>query len=209
MFRVRRILDDILPLDRRALGQVQDLLREQFPGAPSADPDSLPERLHNPLKYRFRTLLFVADDMSGQVKGFAHVSTEPSLGLVFLDYIASGARLSGRGVGGALYERVREEATSLGALGVFFECGPDDRAQCESEEEYRQNVSRLRFYETFGARPIEGNDYTLPIRPGQIGMPVLVFDPVARRKLPSRSEVRRRSTHRRDNRRAFTGVLNR
>ncbi len=190
MFRVRRILDDILPLDRLAITQVQDLLREQFAGAPEADAASLPERLHNPLKYRFRTLLFVADDLQGRVKGFAHVSVEPSVGLVFLDYIASGPRLSGRGIGGALYERVREEASSLGALGVFFECGPDDRTQCESDEEYKQNVSRLRFYETYGARPIVGNEYTLPLRPGQIGMPLLVYDPVGRDRLPSREQTR-------------------
>jgi acetoin utilization deacetylase AcuC-like enzyme/GNAT superfamily N-acetyltransferase len=190
MFRVRRILDDILPLDRRAITQVQDLMREQFVDAPEADAASLPERLHNPLKYRFRTLLFVADDMRGQVKGFAHASIEPSVRLVFLDYIASGSRLTGRGIGGALYERVREEAISLGAHGVFFECGPDERAQCESDDEYKQNVARLRFYETFGARPIEGNEYTLPLSAGQIGMPLLVFDRVGQDSLPSRSQTR-------------------
>jgi acetoin utilization deacetylase AcuC-like enzyme/GNAT superfamily N-acetyltransferase len=190
MFRVRRILDDSLPLDRLAVTQIEDLLREQFAGAPESDGASLAERLSDPLKYRFRTLLFVADDLSGRVKGFAHVSVEPSVGLVFLDYLASGPRLSGRGIGGALYERVREEATSLGALGVFFECGPDDRAQCRNDAEYKQNVSRLRFYESFGARPVIANDYTLPFSPDQIGMPLLVFDPVRSNRLPSRAQAR-------------------
>ncbi len=190
MFRVRCLVDDVLPLDQRAIAQVQEMLREQFPSASDSDVASLPERLHNPLKYRFRTLLFVADDQRGRVKGFAQLSIEPSVRLVFLDYIASGARLSGRGVGGALYERVRDEARSLGSLGVFFECGPDARAECETEAEYRQNVARLRFYAGFGARPIEGTEYTLPLSPGQIGMPLLVFDPVDGSKLPTRVQAR-------------------
>ncbi len=190
MFRIRRILDDVLPLDRLATEQVQDMLREQFPGVDESDAASLPERLRNPLKYRFRTLLFVADDLSGSVKAFAHVSVDPSARLVFLDYLASGPRLSGRGVGGALYERVREEARSLSALGVFFECGPDDRAECENDEELKQNVARLRFYEAFGARPVDHNDYTLPLQPGQIGMPMLMFDAAGAEKLPSRTQVR-------------------
>ena len=190
MFRVRRIQDGTLPLDRMAIAQVQNILRLQFQEAPESDAASLPERLENPLKYRFRTLLIVADDMNGRVKGFAHVSLEPSARLVFLDYIASGVRLSGRGVGGALYDRVREEARMHAALGVFFECAPDDRAECVTDSDYKQNVARLRFYEGFGARPVDNNEYTLPLSPGQIGMPLLVFDPAGVTILPTRAQVR-------------------
>jgi len=190
VFRVRRILDDVLPLDRLAVEQVQQILGEQFPNATESDIASLPERLHNPLKYRFRTLLFVADDLQGRVKGFAHVSVEPALGLVFLDFVAAAPKTGGRGVGGALYERVREEARSLGALGVFCECEPDERAECESDAEYQQNIARLRFYESYGARPIDGTEYTLPLSPDQKGMPLLVFDAVGRDTLPSRDQAR-------------------
>ena len=187
---MRRILDDVLPLDRLAIEQVQEILREQFPDLTEHDAASLPERLRNPLKYRFRTLLFVADDLQGRVKGFAHVSVEPALGLVFLDFIAAAPKTGGRGVGGALYARVREEARSLGALGVFCECEPDERAECESSAEYQQNIARLRFYESYGARPVEGTDYTLPLTPDQKGMPLLVFDAVGRDTLPSREQAR-------------------
>ncbi len=77
--------------------------------------------------FRVRTLLFVADDLHGHVTGFAHASIEPQQRMLFLDYITSGPRLTGRGVGGALYDRVREE--------------------CDSDAERRQNAARLRFYE--------------------------------------------------------------
>ena len=190
MFRVRRVLDDTRPFDRMAIEQAQTLLAEQFAGLPASDIASLAERLRNPLHYRFRTLLFVADDNRGNVKGFAHVSHEADLGMIFLDYLASGPRLTGRGIGGALYERVREYALSVSALGVFFECAPDIREECETDEEYAQNVSRLRFYENYGAHPIEGTEYTLPLSPDQKGMPTLVFDDVGTGRLPTRDEAR-------------------
>ena len=110
--------------------------------------------------------------------------------MLFLDFIASAPKTGGRGVGGALYERVREEARSLGALGVFCECEPDERAECESDAEYQQNVARLRFYESYGARPVDGTDYTLPLSPDRSGMPLLVFDAVGRDTLPSRDQAR-------------------
>jgi acetoin utilization deacetylase AcuC-like enzyme len=69
-------------------------------------------------------------------------------------------------VGGALYERVREEARQLGGLGLFFECLPDDPAECSTPEILKQNIARLKFYERYGARPIVNTSYELPIKPG-------------------------------------------
>lgn len=178
MFRVRRIIDDVLPMDRAAIEQVRAILRARFPGVRKSEWKELPDRLRNPFAHRFQTRLFVADDMRGEVQGFALVSHEPDLRFLFLDYIAAGERLSGRGIGGALYERVRYEARSLGVVGLFFECAPDIQEDCESEEEYRANVARLRFYERYGARPLVENDYRRPVREGDRGMPYLVFDPV-------------------------------
>lgn len=176
MFRIRRIHDDALPIDRAEIEQVQSLLRERFPGVPVEDVESLPARLVHPLKYRFRSLLFVADDPRGQVKGFALVFHDQRLGFLYLDFLASRRELSGAGVGGALYARVREEARALGAVGVFFECLPDDPDACSDPALAKQNASRLRFYEDFGARPIANTEYERPVQPGQKDMPHLVFD---------------------------------
>jgi len=176
MFRIRRIFDDALPIDRKEIVQVQEILRAQFPAIRNEDVVGLPEKLRNPLKYAFRYLLFVADDPMGSLRGFALVSHDPRAGFFFLDYIATGTKLSGRGTGGALYERVRDEAIVHGVVGIFFECLPDDAKECESPEIFRQNVARLRFYERYGARPIDGTDYRKPVRPGDRGLPHLVFD---------------------------------
>ncbi len=191
MFRIRRIFDDVLPIDRREIEQIQQILREQFPGAPERDWLTLPEKLRNPLKYKFRWLLFVADDMNGKVRGFALVAHEAELRFCYLDYIAAGRAVIGSGVGGALYERVRGECRELGACGLFFECLPDDPAQCENEQQYRQNLSRLRFYERFGARPIINTEYHLPVHPTDTGMPLLVFDDLGLGFTPRRDAARR------------------
>lgn len=52
----------MLPSNRAAITQVQRIFREQFAGAPVEDIDSLVEKLRNPFKKRFRTILHVAED---------------------------------------------------------------------------------------------------------------------------------------------------
>ena len=191
MFRIRRVLDDALSIDERAIAQVQETLRSQFADLREADVRSLPDKLRKPHKYRFRHLLFVADDGRGSVKGFALVSHEPELNFCFLDYLATGRQLSGAGVGGALYQWVREEARALGSTGLLFESAPDDPAQCPSPEVCKANVARLRFYERFGARPIEGTAYESGIEAGEHGYPHLMYDDLDRGRPLRRNTARR------------------
>jgi len=176
VFRIRRIFDDVLPIDQREIARVQELLRSQFPGIREQDVAGLPQKLQNPFKYRFRQLLFVADDLRGDVRGFALVSHQPQLNFFFLDYIATGKQLTGGGVGGALYERVRDEARACRVGGLLFECAPDDPRECATPEVYKANVARLRFYERYGARPIINTAYEQPVRPTDRAMPFLMFD---------------------------------
>jgi NAD-specific glutamate dehydrogenase len=77
MFRIRRIFDDVIKRDREAIAQVQDILRKQFSALDNSEIDRLVRKLKNPLKYRFKTVLFIADDKQGRVKGFALVQHEP------------------------------------------------------------------------------------------------------------------------------------
>ncbi len=191
MFRIRRIFDDSLPFDRQEIQRVQEILRERFPGLSESEVADLPRRLNDPVEFRFRSHLFVADNARGAVRGFAMVLHDRAERFVYLDYIATDPQKRGSGVGGALYERVREEARSLDALGVFFECLPDEREECASEEEYAQNVARLRFYERYGARPIVNTKYELAPREDQKGMPYLVFDDLGTGKPLRRAATRK------------------
>ena len=83
---------------------------------------------------------------------------------------------------------------SVEALGVFFECLPDDPGLCRDPEVCRQNVSRLRFYEHFGAVPIVGTGYETPVKPDDDNPPYLVFDGLGRqaplRRATARAVVR-------------------
>jgi acetoin utilization deacetylase AcuC-like enzyme len=176
VFRIRRVYDDITPANLDAIKQVQEILRTQFPGLSPRDINKLPEQFKNPLKYRFRSILFVAEGNRRHLDGFAILSHEPVLHFCFLDYISAAQKRTGGGIGGALYERVREEALDLEAMGIFFECLPDDPKISKDPAILKQNKSRLRFYERYGARPMSNTAYETPLKPGDDNPPYLVYD---------------------------------
>jgi acetoin utilization deacetylase AcuC-like enzyme/GNAT superfamily N-acetyltransferase len=176
MFSIRRIYDTVLPVNRQAIAQVQEILRAQFPALDKKDVRKLPAQLNNPLKYRFRSILSVAEDSPGDVKGFALLLHEPMMRFCYLEYISAAAKMTGRGIGGALYERLRSEARALGTIGIFMECLPDDPALCKDPAILAQNRARLKFYEQYGARPIANTAYETPVSLGDDNPPYLVFD---------------------------------
>ncbi|MDA8138924.1 MAG: GNAT family N-acetyltransferase [Desulfobacteraceae bacterium] len=177
MLMIRRIYDDVLPVNREIIKQVQQILRTRFNHAPEEEITQIGEKLRNPFKQRFRCTLLVAQNLRRRVLGFAMLLHEPEIGFSYLDWIALASGRSGGGLGSALYDRVRSEASLLGAKGLFFECLPDDPKTCEGDEAMiKQNRDRLRFYERYGARPISGTGYETPIQPTDSCMPHLVYD---------------------------------
>ncbi len=176
MFRVRRIYDDVLPANREAIAQVQNILRTQFHLLHEDDINKLPEQLLNPLKYRLRSILLIADDGKGNVKGFALMQHAPDLNFCYLDFISTDKKIMGSGIGSVLYERVREESRYLKTIGLFFESLPDDPALCRDPLVLKQNAARLRFYERYGARPVINTAYETPLKPGDDNPPYLVYD---------------------------------
>lgn len=175
MFRIRRIHDDVVPANRQAILQAQEILRTRFGGLSEADIDAFGTRLSNPLDPRFRTILYVAERRRA-LQGFALVHQDREIGFAYLEYVASDANTSGRGYGAALYQRVRDDAEAAGLEGVFLECLPDDPDEVESEADLANNRNRLRFYEVFGARPLVNVGWETPLSEGDKGAPYLVFD---------------------------------
>ncbi len=176
MLRIRRIFDDVLPVNKETLEQVKAILRDRFSQVPEEEIEQIGAKLRNPFKQRFRPILFVAKTLRSRVKGFAMLLHEPEIGFCFLDWIATASGRTGGGLGGALYDRVRRESVALGAGGLFFECLPDDAEDCPDETLLKENRARLRFYERYGARPIVHTGYELPVNPGDSCMPHLVYD---------------------------------
>ncbi|UCF89958.1 MAG: GNAT family N-acetyltransferase [Desulfobacterales bacterium] len=190
MLRIRRIYDEVLPLNKDTLRQVKDLLRSRFSEVAEEEIEQVGEKLSNPFKQRLRSILFVAENIRNKVLGFAVLLHEPQIGFCYLDWIASLREKSSGGIGGALYERVRQEAAALGVKGLFFECLPDEAEACPDDNLLRQNRARLRFYERYGARPIVNTAYETPVSAGDTCMPFLVYDGIGTEKPLNRTFAR-------------------
>ncbi len=192
MFRIHKIFDVTTATNRQLLSQVQAMLRVQFKDLSERDIAKLPSQLADPLKHKFRSNLLVAEDGSATVRGFAMLMYAPDLDFCYLDYVCAGRGETGGGIGGALYERVREEAFQLGVVGIFFECLPDDPALSPDPAIRKQNVARLKFYERYGARPIANTAYETPLKAGDSDPPYLVFDTLGQNKKPLRRDAARK-----------------
>ena len=155
---------------------VKSIMSKQFPDLWQSKIEILDEQLVNPLKFKYQSTLFVAENIHETILGFAIMKFMPDLGFCFLDFIATSPGKTSTGVGGVLYQRVREEAEALGAIGLFFECLPDDPALCRDQRHIEQNKKRLAFYERFGARPLADTKYATTVKPGDDCPPYLVFD---------------------------------
>ncbi len=191
MIRIRRVADDRTPPNQTAIAEAQAILRHQFPGMPADDIDKLPAQMRDPLKYRFISELLVAEDSADRVRGIALLLYASDLHFCYMEVLSAAPGETGTGLGAILYQRVREEAAAvLGAVGLFFECLPDDPALSPDPVIRGQNEARLRFYERYGARPIAGTAYESPLSPEDTDPPYLVFDGLGKDDLPGRDAVR-------------------
>ena len=165
MFRIRRVYDAVQLHDREIVEQVQAILREQFICISEEDVLNLPKQLHDPMRFRFRSIIFVAEDAVGRLMGFAILMHSSDPAFCYIDYISINPKLKRDGTGSALYQRLRQEALAMNSLGIFMECLPDEVSLCKNKDILKQNASRLKFYERLGARPIINTAYETPIRP--------------------------------------------
>jgi acetoin utilization deacetylase AcuC-like enzyme/GNAT superfamily N-acetyltransferase len=190
MIRIRKITNPFHEANIRKIEAVKEILRKQFPAISEKKIGDLESQFVNPLRKKYQTAVFVAEDIHETVRAFAVLLYMPDLQFCYLDYIAASPDSSSSGLGGALYERIREEAVSVDATGLFFECLPDDPALCKDPSTLEQNRKRLAFYERFGARPLANTLYETPVRPEDDCPPYLVFDGLGRRETVSAGEAR-------------------
>jgi len=176
MLRIRKISNPYLDSNIAAMVHVKTIMAKQFPDLWKSKIEILDEQLVNPLKFKYQSILFVSENIHETILGFASMKFMPDLQFCFLDYIAASPGKTSSGVGSVLYQRVREEAIALGAIGLFFECLPDDPDLCKNQQFLEQNRKRLAFYERFGARPFADTRYETPVKPEDDCPPYLVFD---------------------------------
>jgi len=191
MIRIRKITNPYLEANLRKIEAVKEIIRKQFPMIDEKKIEEIDLQLADPLKHKYQTSLFLSEDIHETVRAFAVLLFMPDLRFCYLDYIASSPDSSSSGQGGALYERIREEAISLSAIGLFFECLPDDPELCHDPQTLQQNRQRLAFYERLGARPIANTLYATPVKPGDDCPPYLVFDGLGGNEALSRMDTRK------------------
>ncbi len=176
MFRIRKITNPFLEGNIKSVERIKEIIRLQFPALQANEIENISQQMVNQVKKKYQTSLVVADDFSGNIRGFAILLYMSDLKFCYLDLIAVTPGKPTSGVGGAIYERIREEAASLGTLGLFFECLPDDPMLCRDTSIIDQNMKRLAFYERFGAFPIINTKYETPVKPENDCPPYLVYD---------------------------------
>jgi acetoin utilization deacetylase AcuC-like enzyme/ribosomal protein S18 acetylase RimI-like enzyme len=177
MFRITHVLGAHREHDRRYIAEAHALLAASFPDT-AKDPDYIAKKLVGQTARGYPAILLIAHDAGTHVAGFALADYFEPIGFAYLDYIVTRSEQRGRGLGGALYEALREDLVARGAKGLFLEVPTDDPLQVTDPAVLKQNKTRLKFYERYGAFPVVGTLYDQPIRPGKPPEPRLLYDPL-------------------------------
>ena len=191
MFRIRKIHDAVSPANRDMVDQIKGILTEQFPLATKKEIDKLPGQLEDPVRHRYVSNIFVAEDARNHIRGFALMLYFTDLKFCYLEYISTAPGQTGGGIGSVLYERVREEAIARKAIGLIYEVLPDEPHLCLYPELLKQNIARLRFYERYGARPILNSAFKDPVKSEENDLFFLVLDDLGRDAKISRLAMHR------------------
>lgn len=190
MFRISHILDVHREHDRRALREVHRLFASAFPELAEEDEDYIERKLVEQTSRGYPCVLLAAHGEGDRVIGFALADFFEQVGYAYLDFIVTEAGHRGRGLGGALYEALKEDLVERGAFGLFLEVPTDDPKQVKKAADLKANKARLRFYERYGALPIVGTLYDQPVRPGKPAEPRLLYDPLESNQPLSADELR-------------------
>ncbi len=191
MFRIRKVINPYLPGNRQTMDRVRAIIRAQFPDIREKIVGDIAEQMANPVKSKYHTFLIVAEDFRGNIRGFAILLYMADLKICYLDFLAVMPDIPTSGVGGSIYEKLREEAASLKTIGMFFECLTDELAHCNDTTLVRQNAKRLAFYERYGAYPIINTSYELPVQKDDDCAPFLLYDNLGTNRQLSARELKK------------------
>ncbi|HUF28658.1 MAG TPA: histone deacetylase family protein [Gemmatimonadaceae bacterium] len=176
--------------DPRRMREVQRIFRSYYGTVYGDYAERIPDFLRRQAETGVRAILITAERPGGPVVGFALAFHYPDLNSTLLDFIVVDPTVRQRGIGGALYEALREHAERLGSRGLYLEVRPDDPELEPDPAIRRENRARIRFYERYGARIIAGTAYEQKRPERTQGEPYLIFDSLGKDRAPGRDEVR-------------------
>lgn len=189
MFRISHVLGAHREHDRRRIAEVHALLTASFPYL-AKEPEYIARKLTDQTARGVPAILLIAHGVGEHVAGFALADYFESIGFAYLDFILTRPEERGRGLGGALYEALREDMVARGARGLFLEVPTDDPSQVTDPAVLKQNRTRLKFYERYGALPVVGTLYDQAIRPTNPVEPRLLYDPLNSNQPVTAEELR-------------------
>src|SRR4051812_7886849 len=178
-------------LEPRRIAEIQRIFRGYFGVAYGDYADRIPDLLRRQSELGHRTIIITAEDpRRRQVLAFAIALHYADINATLLDFIVVDPAVRQRGIGGALYEALREYLQRLGTTGLYLEARPDAPDLESDLARRRESRARIRFYERYGARVIAGTTYEQR-RPGRTeGEPYLIFDSLGAHRQPDGEEVR-------------------
>lgn len=179
MIRIARIHRTVLPIEKERIAQVQEIFRQNF-STEAEYAERIPDLLENPLKYGYTTVLLVSEAPLGRVTGFSLFFYFTNLRCAMLDYLAVRRDIRGAGTGSVLYEATREYLKEMDCKGLYLEALQDDSAVIKDAAILKENQQRLKFYESYGTRPIVNTKYETPIDDSPEPPPHLLYDALDR-----------------------------
>jgi len=190
MIRVRRLYGLMTENEKFRFAQVEDLFRKIFILEQDYAP-RLREFMENQTARNFEIILLTAENARGTVLAFVFSFYFPELKYAYLDYIGASPGSKGSGLGGALYEALRESLAARRARGLFFEVPPDEPERITDKKRLSSNQARMRFYERFSAFPLLNTKWDNPPERKDYDPPFLVYDGLGRRGGLGRRDVKK------------------
>ena len=169
---------------------MQRIFRSYYGTAYEGYADRIPDLLRTQSQLGYRVLVIAAENHRGDVMGFALAFHFPSLNASLLDFLVVDPGIRQRGVGGALYDALRDFLMRIKSRALYLEVRPDDSTLEPNPVVRRENRARIRFYERFGARVIAGTAYEAKRPDRAEGEPYLMVDTLGVERRPSADEVR-------------------
>lgn len=180
MIRFRHVVEPSSSANQLILRSARLLFRQAFPDEPEGI-DRIVRMLKNRARLDFEPILLVSLDRKGQLTGLCFVFYFNEIKFGYLQYLASDPRQSQRGIGGALYEALREFLAAKGARGLLLDIPPVDADKLDDVSRLAVNRKRWRFYERYGARIVDGTEWDITPNPrNAYFLTTLVFDPLGR-----------------------------
>src|SRR5688500_17337300 len=142
----------VADVDERRIAEAQRIFRSMYGEELGGYADRFADMLRRQHELGYRVIMMTAEQIRGRVLAFALAFHVTEVNASLLDFIVVDKAVRQRGVGGALYEALREYFIRLGSRGLYLEVRPEGQAEEPDTKIRRENAARIRFYERLGVR---------------------------------------------------------